>query len=49
MRYSIYYESFVMSVHSLIETWLSETTLVMGGSRALNEDGFCSMPYGTLP
>ena len=36
MGYSIYYERFVMSVHSLIESWLSETTLVMGGSRTLN-------------
>ncbi len=37
-----------MSVHSLVETWLSQGSLAAGGSRSLDENGFWSVSYGSI-
>ncbi len=37
-----------MSTRTLIENWLSQSSLVAGGLRALDADGFWAVPYGSI-
>ena len=37
-----------MSARTLIENWLSQTSLAAGGVRTLDADGFWTVPYGRI-
>ena len=37
-----------MSVHTLIENWLSQTVLAAGGLHTLDEHGFWAVSYGSI-
>ena len=37
-----------MNTRTLIENWLSQSSLAAGGLRALDADGFWAVPYGSI-